>query len=110
MKPTIEYSTFDQLDFRVGKVLEAHNPDWSPKLVELKVDFGPEIGERTILTGIRQWHGPESIQGKSYIFVANMAERKMGPGVSQGMMIMADGEAPILIPVPDEIVPGTVVR
>lgn len=109
MKPTIEYSVFDQIDLRVGKVIEASNPEWSNKLVQLKVDFGPEIGERTIFTGIRQWHSPESMQGKSYIFVANMAERKMGESASQGMLTMADGESPILIPVPDEIAPGTVV-
>lgn len=110
MKPTIDYATFDQLDLRVGKVLTAHNPDWSNKLIELKVDFGSEIGQRTILTGIRQWHNPEELQGKSYVFVVNMAERKMGPSASQGMLIMAEGEAPVLLPLPEEIPAGTIVR
>jgi tRNA-binding EMAP/Myf-like protein len=41
----------------------------------------------------------------------NLAERKMGEGISQGMMIMADGpEKPQPFNVSSDIIPGTVVR
>ena len=39
MKPTIQYSDFEKLDLRVGKIIEASAPDWSEKLLEFKVDY-----------------------------------------------------------------------
>lgn len=111
MKPTIEYADFDKLDLRVGKVIEAESPEWSNKLLKFTVDFGPEIGQKTILSGIKQWYEPEMFTGNLYVFVVNLAERKMGESVSQGMMIMADGEdqpRPFALQVSVE--PGTVVR
>lgn len=111
MKSVIEYSDFEKLDFRVGEVVAATAPDWSTKLLELTVDFGQEIGQKTILTGIRQWYGPQEFIGKRYVFVVNLAERKMGEGVSQGMMIMGDGEdQPRPFAIHEEMAPGTVLR
>lgn len=111
MKPTIEYADFDKLDLRVGKIITADAPEWSRKLLQFTVEFGPELGQRTILSGIRQWYEPAEFIGKSYVFVVNLAERKMGEGVSQGMMIMADGaDQPQPFAVPDLLEPGTVVR
>jgi methionyl-tRNA synthetase len=111
MKPTIEYGNFEKLDLRIGKILTAEAPEWSRKLLQFTVDFGSEIGQKTILSGIRQWYEPDAFIGKSYVFVVNLAERKMGEGVSQGMMIMADGtEQPQPFAVPDGIEPGTIVR
>jgi methionyl-tRNA synthetase len=111
MKPTIEYPDFEKLDLRVGKILEASAPEWSEKLLEFRVDLGSEIGEKTILSAIKAWYAPEEFMGKHYVFIVNLAERKMGEGISQGMMIMADGEPqPVPFAVPESIAPGTVVR
>lgn len=111
MKPSIEYSDFDKLELRVGKVMTAEAPEWSQKLLKFTVDFGPEIGEKTILSGVKQWYQPEDFIGKSFVFVVNLAERKMGEAVSQGMMLMADEEEkPIIISVPEEIAIGSTVR
>ncbi len=111
MKPTITYEDFDKLDLRVGKVTAAEAPEWSQKLLQFTVDFGSEIGEKIILSGIKQWYAPEEFVGNLYVFVVNLAERKMGPGVSQGMMIMADGEdqpRPFVLNIPAD--PGTIIR
>lgn len=111
MKPTIQYPDFDKLDLRVGKVTAAVAPEWSQKLLQLTVNFGPEIGERTIMSGVKEWYTPEEFIGNSYVFVVNLAERKMGEGVSQGMMLMGDenGKA-VPLPAPANIIPGTIVR
>jgi methionyl-tRNA synthetase len=92
--------------------MAASAPEWSQKLLEFKVDFGSEIGEKTILSGIKQWYQPEEFVGKLYVFVINLAERKMGEGVSQGMMIMGDSPEGKGLPfsLPDELVPGMVIR
>ena len=111
MKPTIEYSDFEKLELRVGKVIEASVPEWSNKLLQFLVDFGEEIGTKTILSGVKQWYSPDDFLGKNFPFVINLAERKMGESVSQGMMIMADTEEqPTLFPLPLEIAPGTIIR
>lgn len=111
MKPTIVYPDFDKLDLRVGLVVAASAPEWSEKLLELEVDFGPEIGTKTILSGIRAWYQPTEVIGNKYAFVVNLAERKMGESVSQGMMIMADSdERPFLTPLPAECEPGWIIH
>ncbi len=111
MKPTIEYSDFEKLELRVGKITEASAPEWSNKLLQFTVDFGGEIGTKTILSGVKQWYSPEAFLGKNFPFVINLAERKMGEGVSQGMMIMADTkDQPTLFPLALEIAPGTIIR
>lgn len=110
MKPTIPFEIFSQVEMRVGLVVSATQPEWSQKLLELHVDFGAEIGTKTILTGVKAWYAPEDFVGHAYVFVVNLAERKMGEGVSQGMMIMTDGEKPLpLIPTAD-VNPGTLIR
>lgn len=111
MKETITIDTFAAVDLRVGKVVTASIPEWSQKLIELKVDFGPEIGEKTILTGVKEWYSPEDFQGNTYIFVVNLAERKMGEGVSQGMILMAEGaEKPVPLVVAEPVLAGATIR
>lgn len=111
MKSTITYDDFEKLDLRVGQVTSATVPEWSNKLMELTVDFGSEIGEKTIFSGIKEWYQPEDLINKKFAFIINLAERKMGPDFSQGMMLMADEEErPTLIEVSSEVKVGSVVR
>lgn len=112
MKSVIEYSDFEKLDIRVGKVIAATAPEWSSKLLQFTVDFGEEIGEKTILSGVSKWFQPEYFVGNYYCFVVNLAERKMGEGVSQGMMLMADDEevGPIPFAIKADVRAGLVVR
>jgi methionyl-tRNA synthetase len=110
-KPTINFDAFAALDLRVGQVIKAEVPDWSETLIELAVDFGESVGQRTVFTGVKRFYQPADFVGKKFIFVVNLAEKKMGPGVSQGMMLMATDEAnqPIKLDLPQEISVGCVV-
>jgi methionyl-tRNA synthetase len=111
MSDVIQYPDFAKVELRVGRVIKAAAPDWSEKLLELTVDLGPEIGQKTIFSGIKAWYQPADLEGKLYPFVANLAERKMGEGVSQGMMIMIDkGEGVQLIELPADAQPGSTIR
>jgi len=92
LKEPTSFDTFLQLDIRVGTILAASLPDWSEKLIELRVNFGPVIGERTIFAGLRRWYVPEDFIGKQSIFLVNLPPRKMGPGVSEGMIMAADAD------------------
>jgi methionyl-tRNA synthetase len=110
-KAVITYADFEKLDLRVGTVIAADYPDWSKKLIRYQVDFGEELGKRTIFSGIREWYTPEDLIGKQFIFVYNLAPKKMGEEESQGMMVMADGaERPFIQPIMSPVPNGTVVR
>lgn len=96
----INYQQFADVEIRIGLVVSVNLPEWSNKLLEMTVDFGSEIGQKTIFSGIKSFYQPADIEGKMFPFVVNLAERKMGEGVSQGMMLMADTpDKPILMPV-----------
>lgn len=111
MKDLINYTEFEKLDIRAGKVLSASSPEWSDKLIRYELDFGAEIGERVLFSGIRKWYSPEELVGKILPVIVNMTPKKMGEEESQGMVIMADEEdGPKLIFLNESVVPGTVIR
>lgn len=105
MKQTITIDDFAKLDLRVGTVVNCEEKEGSEKLLRLTVDFGEE-GIRTILSGIKQWYTPEDLKGKQFIFVFNLAPRKMMGEESQGMLLAADGEKPLPLIPSEEAVPG----
>lgn len=113
MKPTITFDDFAKLDLRVGTVTACEEKEGSEKLLRLTVDFGDE--KRTILSGIKKWYAPESLVGKQFVFVFNLAPRKMMGEESQGMILAADSDSigadsedhtPILIGPQGETNPG----
>ena len=110
MAETIQFNDFLKVEMRVGMVVEVKVPDWSEKLLEFRVSFGEEIGERTVFSGVKKWYSEEDFLNKKFPFVVNLAERKMGPAVSQGMMMMIDAgdEKPILIALNDQAELGAV--
>ncbi len=87
----ITYDDFSKVDIRVGTIAKAEVPEGSKKLIKLTIDFGSELGERVIFSGILQWFTPEDLVGVQTTFVVNLAPRKMGDfGESQGMLFAAD--------------------
>ncbi len=87
---TIKIDDFAKLDLRVGKVLACNFVEGSDKLLQFTVDLGFE--QRNIFSGIRAaYQEPEKLVGRKVIVVANLAERKMRFGVSQGMIVCASG-------------------
>ncbi len=106
---TISFAEFQNLDLRVGKVLQAERMPESRNLIRMKVELG-EKEARTILAGIAEWYQPEDLVDKNFIFVANLESKKMMGEESQGMILCGDidGKA-VLIPAPD-LPPGTMVR
>jgi len=111
MKDVISYGDFERLEVRVGKVVEVEVPEWSRKLVRMRVDLGKEVGERIIFSGIKEWYGEGDLLEKKFMFLVNMEAKKMGEEKSEGMMLMADTEKkPELIEVKGEVKVGTVIR
>jgi methionyl-tRNA synthetase len=105
---TIVIDDFAKCDIRIGLITEAKPVPDSKKLIQLTVDFGTEIGMRTILTGLLAYYPDTNIfQGKKFLFLVNLAPRKMAGIESQGMFLAPDGaERPTLIEVPSDAIIG----
>lgn len=88
----INFDDFAKVELRVGQVIEANEPEWSHKLIEQKVDFGEEIGQRTIFSGLRAWYSAADFVGKSFVYVTNLAPKKMGDAESEGMILAVEDE------------------
>ncbi|GGZ58863.1 methionine--tRNA ligase [Lysobacter xinjiangensis] len=109
---TIGIDDFAKLDLRIGKVVECGFVDGSDKLLRFLLDAG-DLGQRQIFSGIRASYGePEKLVGRSVVFIANLAPRKMRFGVSEGMVLSAgfDGGSLFLLDADDGAAPGMPVR
>jgi methionyl-tRNA synthetase len=109
---TIGIDDFAKLDLRVGKVLACEFVEGSDKLLRFELDAG-ELGKRQIFSGIRGSYGePEKLVGRSVVFIANLAPRKMRFGVSEGMILSAgfDGGSLHLLDADSGAQPGMPVR
>ena len=109
---TIEMADFAKLDLRVGKVLVCEFVEGSDKLLRFELDAG-DLGKRQIFSGIRASYGePEKLVGRSVVFIANLAPRKMRFGVSEGMILSAgfDGGGLFLLDADGGAEPGMPVR
>lgn len=103
---------FAKLDLRIGKVLVCEAVEGSDKLLRFELDAG-ELGKRQIFSGIRASYGePETLVGRSVVFIANLAPRKMRFGISEGMILSAgfDGGALALLDADAGAQPGMPVR
>ncbi|MBJ7517299.1 MAG: methionine--tRNA ligase [Stenotrophomonas sp.] len=103
---------FAKLDLRIGKVLACESVEGSDKLLRFELDAG-DLGTRQIFSGIRASYGePEKLVGRSVVFIANLAPRKMRFGLSEGMILSAgfDGGALALLDADSAALPGMPVR
>jgi len=93
----IEIDDFSKIELRVGKIVSAEPVPKSRKLLCVKIDTGS--GEKQIVAGIAGSYQPESLVGKSIVFVANLKPATLVGVESQGMILAAtteDGKATLL--------------
>jgi tRNA-binding protein len=104
----IEYSDFEKVDIRVGRIIEvldfpeARNPSY-----KLKIDFGDEIGIKKSCAQLPANYTKEELQNKLVLGVVNFPPRQIGPAVSEVLtfgvpdgkgncvLITADKDAPL---------------
>lgn len=88
-KPVISIEDFAKLDIRIGTVKEATVPEGSNTLIRTVIDFGDEVGERVVFSGIKEYYDPKSLVGRQLPYVLNLAPRQMMGEESQGMLMAA---------------------
>jgi len=99
----IDFDTFEDLDIRVGEILEAEGIEGADKLARLVVDIGVE--ERQIVAGIKQLHDLSDLPGTRVIVLANLEKAELFGVESNGMILAAGDEADLLTTVGDAV-PG----
>ena len=97
-----------KLDLRVAKIIAAERIDGSEKLLKLRVDMGEE--QRQIVAGIGLAYEPERIVGKEIVVVANLEPRMLMGIESQGMLLAANDDRPVLLQPDTEVPPGVSIR
>jgi len=83
----IAFEDWAKVELRVGLIEEIEDIVGKDKLYKMTVDFGTELGKRTILAGIKFYYSKEEIKGKKSIFVYNLAPRALAGVESQGMIL-----------------------
>jgi methionyl-tRNA synthetase len=87
IKPSIDFSAWQQQDLRVGVILGAEPIEKSKKLLKLHVDIGTD--KRTIVSGIRAYYSAAELIGKKVVIVANLPPATLMGIESQGMVLTA---------------------
>ncbi len=97
----ISIDQFAQVEMRVGRVVAAEAVPKSRKLLKVQLDTGS--GERQVVAGIAGSYEPETLVGRTVVFVANLKPVKLAGVESNGMMLAAsDPEGkPVLVTVDD---------
>ncbi len=97
---------FELIDMRVGRIAqvedfpEARRPAW-----KLRVDFGPEIGEKRSSAQIAHY-SREELQGRLVLAVVNLPPRQIGTVLSEVLVLgVPDEEGRVILLRPDADVP-----
>jgi tRNA-binding protein len=99
----IAFEDFVRVDIRVGRIVavedfpEARKPAW-----KLRIDFGPEVGEKRSSAQITNY-GRDELEGRLVLAVVNFPPRQIGPFVSEVLTLGTySGDRVLLVdPAPD---------
>ncbi|HEY4510602.1 MAG TPA: methionine--tRNA ligase subunit beta [Candidatus Paceibacterota bacterium] len=105
---------FKKVELRVGKIVSAERVEGSEKLLKLRVDVGDDSTgspqARKILAGIGKVYEPDDLVGREVVVVVNLEPKMMMGLESQGMVLAADDNGPVIISPISEVTPGSEVR
>ena len=106
----ISFKEFQQIDIRIGKIIEASQVIGSKNLIKILVDFG-EIKKQSV-SGLLQWYKPEDLVNKMCVFVFNLKSRKVMGIESQCMILAAeDSKGNVVVLQPEkEVEVGSSIR
>jgi len=97
----IEFSEFEKLDLRIGKIKEIRDHPRAERLYLLKVDMG-EGDVRQLVAGIKKVYKKEELIGRQVVVVANLKPREIRGERSEGMILAADVNGKPVLLMPDK--------
>jgi tRNA-binding protein len=91
IKPTADFSHFDALDIRVGRIVKVEEAQTKKPTWRMTIDFGGDIGTK-VSCGAYRHYAKEDLIGRQVLAVVNFAPRKMGPEISEVLTLGVPGE------------------
>jgi tRNA-binding protein len=103
---TIDFSDFERVDMRVGRVLEAEAfPEARKPAYKLRIDFGP-LGIRRSSAQLTVHYRPDELRGRLVIAVLNFPPRQIGPVRSEVLVLgVPDPDGAVVLLEPSVDVP-----
>jgi tRNA-binding protein len=108
MSSTISWDDFEKVDIRTGTIVAAEPfPQALKPAFKLRIDFGPEIGEKRSSAQITVHYTPEDLIGRQVMAVVNFPPRQIGPFMSEVLTLgFADANGDIVLAAVDTPVPN----
>jgi tRNA-binding protein len=104
----LAWADFEKVDMRVGVVVDAKEfPEARRPAFRLWIDFGP-LGVKRSSAQITAYYRPDELIGRRVIAVVNFPPKRIGPFVSEVLVLGAYDEAgEVVLLQPDRsVVPG----
>lgn len=107
--PMIEFADFLRVDMRIGRVLAADPfPEARKPSYRLRIDFGPELGERDSSAQLTvTYPDPSALVGRQVVAIVNLPPRRIAGFKSEVLVLGAmgsDGHVFLLTPDPAAVV------
>jgi len=104
---TITYDVFEQVDIRVGTIVEAQPfPEARKPAVRLVIDFGEAIGTKRSSAQLTVHYRPDQLIGRQVCAVVNFPPLQIGPFISEVLTLgMPDEDGAVVLIRPDFKVP-----
>jgi tRNA-binding protein len=104
----IEWKDFEKVQLRVGTVLAVESfPEARKPAYKLRIDFGPEVGERKSSAQITDLYARDQLVGRQVLAVVNFPPKQIGPFMSECLVTgFPDTEGRIVLAGPDRSVPN----
>ena len=107
MSTIINYSDFEKVDIRLGKIISAEDfPQARKPAYKLSIDFGPEIGVKRSSAQIVKHYSKEVLTGMLVLAVVNFPPRQIGPFMSEVLTLgLPDEHGDVVLITPNMEVP-----